>query len=252
MEQDDDEYAAWTAAAGQQLPTEGPAAGLAMRKEQHWRGKRARSPDADDMDEDEDEHDDGDEDEDVLMDAQQERGPRRDYAARDSHGAAAYGTQRRDRDEVQVKVKDSGEAAAAAALSNANVGHQLLLKLGWAGTGAGLGLHAQGRADPLTLHYAKLGADTSGIGKLRSTSAALDDALAQSRLHELAAERMATESADARRAREDGVRRREEVRAEVRASLSAFRCDICDGKQYANAAQFAEHSNSGAKCDGRR
>ncbi|CAD6913242.1 unnamed protein product [Tilletia controversa] len=215
----DDEYARWTSAALSQV--EGPAAAMARLL------KRPRH---------DDELSDGIDREDEA-DAQE----RRDFNARDSRSIAAHGGQRHraDNDADRSRNGNGNEA-----LSDANVGHQLLLKFGWAGTGTGLGMYAQGRPDPLSLSFSKLGADTSGIGKLRSTTSALEDALAISRLHELNSEKLATESDSQRSAREHDVRKRDEVRAEVLASLSVFRCDICDGKQYANAHQFSEHTNS--------
>ncbi|KAE8228259.1 hypothetical protein CF326_g6816 [Tilletia indica] len=218
-QESDDEYARWTSTSSLPQAEEGPAAAIA---------RLAKRPRYANLDEDEDEDKDGDEDERDTRGAQ-----RRNFNAQDSRSNAAQ--QGRPRAEEVEKNE---------ALSHANVGHQLLLKLGWAGTGTGLGMYSQGRADPLSLSFAKLGADTSGIGKLRSTTSALEDALALSRLHELTSEKLATESDSQRSARENDVRKRDEVRAEVLASLSVFRCEVCDGKQYANAAQFAEHTNS--------
>ncbi|KAE8215679.1 hypothetical protein CF327_g1071 [Tilletia walkeri] len=215
-QESDDEYARWTSTSSLPQAEEGPAAAIA---------RLAKRPRYANLDEDEDELDEGERD---TRGAQ-----RRNFNAQNSRSNAA-----------QQGRGGAEEVEKNEALSHANVGHQLLLKLGWAGTGTGLGMYSQGRADPLSLSFAKLGADTSGIGKLRSTTSALEDALALSRLHELTSEKLATESDSQRSARENDVRKRDEVRAEVLASLSVFRCEVCDGKQYANAAQFAEHTNS--------
>ncbi|KAL9932109.1 hypothetical protein V8E36_009170 [Tilletia maclaganii] len=220
-ESDEDEYAQWRTGATSILRAEGPAAAMAKLKRQR--------KDDDDMD--------MDTDMDILRDDDPRARPNRDTQGSRWAPAAGFSKQADDETKQQYQ-SDEGKA-----LSGSNIGHQLLLKLGWAGRGSGLGSHAQGRADPLVLSFAKLGADTSGIGKLRSTGSALDDALALSRLYELTSEKIATETSQERAVREEGVRKREEVRSEVLASLSSFRCELCD-KQYANATQMEEHTNS--------
>ncbi|CAE6524440.1 unnamed protein product [Rhizoctonia solani] len=122
-------------------------------------------------------------------------------------------------------------------ISSANKGFGMLAKMGWK-EGEGLGVSGQGRTDPVPF-LVKL--DALGLGRSSHDDRIIESTVSQRR--ELDSERMIKETEEQRRAREEAVATKEQIKTEVKDTLRSFFCADCD-KQYSNVAQYDEHLRS--------
>ncbi|CAE6352169.1 unnamed protein product [Rhizoctonia solani] len=122
-------------------------------------------------------------------------------------------------------------------LSSANKGFGMLAKMGWK-EGEGLGSSGQGRTDPIPF-LVKL--DALGLGRSSHDERIIESAVSQRR--ELDSERMVKETEEQRKAREEAVAAKEQIKTGLKDTLRSFFCVDCE-KQYSNVAQYDEHLRS--------
>ncbi|CAE6461143.1 unnamed protein product [Rhizoctonia solani] len=122
-------------------------------------------------------------------------------------------------------------------LSSTNKGFGMLAKMGWK-EGEGLGTFGQGRPDPVPF---LLKLDALGLGRTSHDERIIESAVSQRR--GLDSERMIKETEEQRKAREEAVAAKEQIKTGVKDTLRSFFCVDCE-KQYSNVGQYDEHVRS--------
>ncbi|KAI8800926.1 hypothetical protein BJ742DRAFT_839465 [Cladochytrium replicatum] len=141
------------------------------------------------------------------------------------------------RDGMDWAVEGTPAASMDTHIPESNAGYKLMLKMGWV-KGSGLGRLAQGRVDPIRID---LKIDTLGLGRSEMYDQWHAESTAKAK--SLTSELIAQESEERRLLRESQVSKKESVKEELKATLAAFYCALCD-KQYKKVAEYESHLSS--------
>ncbi|KAF7339673.1 G-patch-domain Zn-finger DNA-binding protein [Mycena sanguinolenta] len=118
-----------------------------------------------------------------------------------------------------------------------NKGFAMLAKLGWV-EGQPLGVSGEGRVDPIPFQIKR---DSTGLGTWTQDVRMIESTVSQRR--EMDSEKLAKETEEQRRAREDLVARRTALDSELSTAIKAFYCELCE-KQFKTVVAYTEHTNS--------
>ncbi|KAJ6519583.1 hypothetical protein C8R45DRAFT_951981 [Mycena sanguinolenta] len=118
-----------------------------------------------------------------------------------------------------------------------NKGFAMLAKLGWV-EGQPLGVSGEGRVDPIPFQIKR---DSTGLGTWTQDVRMIESTVASRR--EMDSEKLAKETEEQRRAREDQVARRTALESQISTTIKAFYCELCE-KQFKTVVAYTEHTNS--------